>query len=68
MVVINLPFGLIEYADSYNENINDDHNDLSHLLLSDGRWNKLNKVATKELQCILKMPSVKSQVRIVMLS
>ena len=53
MVVINLPVGSIEYAASNNEDINDDSDDLSHLQLSDGRWKKLNKVTTKELQCIL---------------
>ena len=40
MVVANLPVGLIEYAASYNKYINDDTNDLSHLLLSDGRLNE----------------------------
>ena len=54
MVVINLPAGLIEYAASYNENVNDDTNDLSHLILSNGGWKELNKVTTKELQCELK--------------
>ena len=54
MVVINLPVGLIEYVASYNEDINDDTNGLSHLFLSDGRWKELNKVTTKELQCMLK--------------
>ena len=49
MVVVNLPVGLIEYAASYTEDINDDTNDLSHLLLSDGRWKELRKVKTKEL-------------------
>ena len=54
MVVVNLPVGLIEFAASYNEDKNDDINELSHLLLNDGRWKKLNKVTTKEFQYMLK--------------
>ena len=54
MVVINLPVGLIEYAASYNEDFNNDTNDISHLLLSDGNWKELSKVTTKELQGLLK--------------
>ena len=49
MVVANLLVGLIEYAASYNKYINDDTNDLSHLLLSDGRHKELNNVTTKEM-------------------
>ena len=54
MVVVNLPVGLIEYAASSNEDINNDTNDISHFLFSDGSWRELSKFTTKELQCLLK--------------
>ena len=46
--------GLIDFATSYNECINDDTNELSHLLLNDGRWRELNKTTPKQLLCMLK--------------
>ena len=37
MVILNLLGGLIEFAATYNEDINEDINELSHAILIDGR-------------------------------
>ena len=55
MVIVNIQSEMVEFASSYNENVNNDSEGMNYILTMGGDWMDLNMITTRELQRTLKV-------------